>query len=418
MEERALKQIPSKILIRNRGYLIYLVAFMGIVAMMDWYLSMLESTVKPYILQEFNITAPVFANWESLYLIPTFFVFLLNGLSDIIGRKYSVLVLILFMGIPAFAITQFSSEFHTFMILYCLVNFALVSNLWTIPVSEESPAASRAKLLSTVYAVSLIPLSAILPPLIIPMLGWRWAYGITILIALVALAMWPFMKETGRYYQLIEDRKQGIKKRHAYGFGVIKRKDVFYIVVSVVIWASWLFISRAVTWAGYYFMDIQKFSLNEWSIFLGIGGLTSILGALTAGFLMDKLGRTKTFYISCFGLIVSLTLVAFLPRLLLPIAPALVLFFLMLNYSWIVVYIPEIFPTEIRGSCLGWTTTISRGAFVLAPLAVSALLKAFPDMQLFWIVTGAFMFIPLLFMVLVKPHETNGEELEKIEVVR
>ena len=418
MEERALKQIPSKILIRNRGYLIYLVAFMSIVAMMDWYLSMLESTVKPYILQEFNITAPAFAHWEAVYLIPTFFVFLLNGLSDIIGRKYTVLVLILLMGIPAFAVTQFSSEFHTFMVLYCLVNFALVSNLWTIPVSEESPAASRAKLLTIVYAVSLIPLSAILPPLIIPMMGWRWAYGITILIATIALIMWPFMKETSRYHQLKEERKLGIKKWHPYGFGAIKRKDIFYIIVSVVVWGSWLFVSRAVTWAGYYFMEIHKFSLSEWSLFLGIGGLTSILGAITAGWIMDKLGRTKAFYISCSGLIFSLTLIAFLPRLFLPVAPALALFFLMFNYSWIVVYIPEIFPTEIRGSCLGWSTTISRGTFVLAPLALSFLLKYFPDMRLFWFITGMFMFIPLLFILFSKPHETRGEELEEIETSR
>jgi len=47
----------------------------------------------------------------------------------------------------------------------------------------------------------MIPLSAILPPLIIPALGWRWAYGIAVLIALVALILWFFMKETGRYEQ-------------------------------------------------------------------------------------------------------------------------------------------------------------------------------------------------------------------------
>jgi len=410
--------LPSKILLRNKGYLIYLVAFMAIVGMMDWYLSMLEATAKPYILQEFSMTAPQFARWETLYLIPTFFIFLLNGLSDIIGRKYTMLILILLMGLPALAITQFAQGFHSFMILYCLVNFAVVSNLWTIPVSEEAPAASRAKYLSTAYAISMIPLSAILPPLIIPVMGWRWAYGITIFIALVALAMWPFMKETRRYYQLKEERRLGKKKQHIYGFGVIKRKDIFYIVVSVVIWASWLFVSRAVTWSGYYFMDIQKFSLAEWSIFLGAGGLASIMGAVAAGWFMDKYGRMKSLLFSYAGLILSLSLVSFLPRDLLPITPALALFFLMFNYSWIVVYIPEIFPTEIRGSCLGWTTTISRCTFILAPLAISFLLNAFPDMKLFWVVIAAFLIIPIVFMLFTRPYETKGKELEEIEVKR
>lgn len=419
MTEEVLESVQIKPLIRrNRGYLAFLVAFMGIVAMMDWYLSMVEATAKPYILQEFNMTASRFAAWETVYLIPTFFIFLLNGLSDIIGRKYTILILIILMGGSAFAITQITPTFHSFMILYCLVNFTVVSNLWSLAVSEEAPAASRAKLLTTVYAISMIPLSAILPPLIIPVLGWRWAYGITISIAIIAVAMWPFMKETARYHQITQERKQGLKKNHAYGFGIIKRKDIFYILVSVVVWASWLFISRAVTWAGYYFMTIHNYSLSEWSLFLGIGGLTSIIGALAAGWFMDKLGRMKAFVFSCAGLIFSLALTGFLPRELLPIAPALVLFFLMFNYSWIVVYIPEIFPTEIRGSCLGWTTTISRGAFVLAPLAISALLKAFPDMQFFWLITGLFMFIPIIFLLLVKPHETMREELEEIEVRR
>jgi MFS family permease len=418
MAQEVLDRVAEKIVPRKRGYMIYLVIFMGIVAMMDWYLSMVESTIKPYVLQEYGITAPVFSGWETLYLIPTFFIFLLNGLTDIIGRKFTILILILLMGIPAFAMTQMTPTFHSFMFLYCIINFAVVSNLWTIPVSEEAPAASRAKWLTTVYAISMIPLAAIIPPLVIPTMGWRWAYGITVVIAIIALAMWPMMKETKRYYQIKEDRKLGIKKGHAYGFGVIKRKDVFYIMVSVVIWASWLFVSRAITWAGYYFMDIKGFTLQEWSIFLGAGGLASIIGALASGWFMDKLGRLKAYYVSCIGITLSLALIGFLPRELLPIAPALALFFIMFNYSWIVVYIPEIFPTEIRGSCLGWTTTISRGTFVLAPLAIKGLLTAFPKMDYFWLIIGLFMLIPLVFIILVKPHETMGEELEEIEIRR
>ena len=95
MAQEVLDRVTEKIVPRKRGYMIYLVIFMGIVAMMDWYLSMVESTIKPYVLQEYGITAPVFSGWETLYLIPTFFIFLLNGLTDIIGRKFTILILIL-----------------------------------------------------------------------------------------------------------------------------------------------------------------------------------------------------------------------------------------------------------------------------------------------------------------------------------
>jgi len=91
----------------------------------------------------------------------------------------------------------------------------------------------------------------------------------------------------------------------------------------------------------------------------------------------------------------------------------------MFNYSWIVVYIPEIFPTEIRGSCLGWTTTISRLTFIIAPLIISALLKAFPDMQFFLgLLSVPSLLIPLLIVLRFRPHETMREQLEDIEIRR
>jgi len=123
------------------------------------------------------------------------------------------------------------------------------------------------------------------------------------------------------------ERKQGIRKKHAYGMGVIKRKDIYYIAISVVIWASWLVVSRAVYLGRVLLYGHHGFSLNEWSLFLGIGGFTSILGALAAGWSMDKFGRMKSFYVSAIGLIFSLGLISFLPRAWLPIAPALALFF-------------------------------------------------------------------------------------------
>ena len=110
------------------------------------------------------MSAPVFARWETIYLIPTLLIFLLNGLSDTIGRKYTILILILLMGLPAFAITQFTPSFHSFMVFYCLINLAVVSNLWTIPVSEESPANSRAKWVTLVYGISMIPLLILVKP--------------------------------------------------------------------------------------------------------------------------------------------------------------------------------------------------------------------------------------------------------------
>ena len=82
---------------RSRRYIIYLVIFMGMIAIMDQYLSFIETVAIPKILVEYNITASQFSWWEALYYIPTFFIFLLNGLTDIIGRKWSILILFLML---------------------------------------------------------------------------------------------------------------------------------------------------------------------------------------------------------------------------------------------------------------------------------------------------------------------------------
>ena len=80
---------------RGRSYLIYLMIFTGMVAIMDQYISTVKTSAIPYILEEYNITASQFSWLEAAYLSFTFLIFFLNGLNDIIGRKWAQLVLIL-----------------------------------------------------------------------------------------------------------------------------------------------------------------------------------------------------------------------------------------------------------------------------------------------------------------------------------
>ena len=53
-----------------------------------------------------------------------------------------------------------------------------MSNLWEIPVSEESPAKKRAIYGGVATLISLIPIAAIIGDDIADALGWRWSYGI------------------------------------------------------------------------------------------------------------------------------------------------------------------------------------------------------------------------------------------------
>jgi putative MFS transporter len=412
--------IEAKTKPRNRGYLIYLIIFMGLVALMDQYLSTIKTTALPYILDEYKITPTQFSNLEGIFFIFTFFIFLLNSLVDRIGRKFSILFLILIMGLSSLGVLLFSHTIYWFMILYTLAIFATVSNMWTIPISEESPTEGRAKYVALVYIIGLIPLQALLPPLIINTLhlSWKWMYGVMSLFMLPLLVIWFFMKETNRFEIIKQERKAGTRKNHLFGIGVINKKDLRYILFSSAVWMCWLVYQFFYYWLGYYFMTIKGYTLSQWSTILLFTLILAMGGGYLSGWIMDKLGRKPTLIMGCIGLALVLLLLAFGQGFALVIATALIGFFTSFTYTWIVVFIPEVFPTERRGACIGWTTTIARISYVVGPLLVGYLLNLFPTMEWFWVIAAAIMLLPIAIVFFFNPAETRIKSLEAIEVER
>lgn len=407
----------SKSVLRSRGYLVYLIIFMGLVAVMDQYLSTIKSTAIPYILDEYNLSAPQFSYLEAAYLAFTFLIFLLNGLTDIIGRKFSILVLILIMGLSSLGIVLFTPNIHWFMVMYTLAIFATVSNMWTIPISEESPAQKRAKYVSIVYIIGLLPLQALLPPLLLNTfhLSWKWMYGVMFVFMIPLLILWLFMRETSRFEAVQLEQSNGSRKRHFFGLGAINRQDLRYILLSAAIWLCWLVYQFFYFWAGYYFMTIKGYSLGQWSTVLLVTLVMAMLGGYLSGWIMDRVGRNPALIIGCIGLAAILVILGFGNGWILPVALAITGFFTSFTYTWIVVYIPEIFPTERRGTCIGWTTTLARISYVVGPLMVGFFLKLFPTMEWFWVVAAGLMLLPIAIVLLFNPAETRVRELEEIE---
>ena len=111
-------------------------------------------------------------------------------------------------------------------------------------------------------------------------------------------------------------------------------------------------------------------------------------------------------------------LIGVLPISVSPVAMVISGFFMGFSYVWIITYVPEIFPTDRRGTCVGLTTSIARIAYVLGPALAAILLTISPTMELFWIVAGIVSIIPIGFIILFHPYETRKKELEVIEAER
>ena len=155
-----------------------------------------------------------------------------------------------------------------------------------------------------------------------------------------------------------------------------------------------------------------------YSNILTIGGLLSLVGAVICGISTDKLGRNATLIIGCVGSVLGFFILAIPVVDVAKIGFWMVYLFMPIIMGWIMIYFGEIFPTKIRSTAVGITTTAARLSYVIGPLISSTiLLTTSNNFMVFWIIAGIFMIIPLL-SLLIKPYETKGKSLEDVQKER
>ncbi|MFX1492330.1 MAG: MFS transporter [Promethearchaeota archaeon] len=405
---------------RSRGYLAFLVIFMGLVGQMDVWLSLIETPAAPLIFAEAGLditTQWIFGFWQGVFGIIVFLVFFIGYFSDAFGRRKGILALSLVMGIPAgliilvpYPMTVGSLSWYMFMLLYSFVIMGTTSNLWEVPITEESPAKRRGLYGSIAFLISVIPLYALLGPRVMSLLGWRWGYGIMAIFLIVILIFLVFMKETKRWTDVQEGRAQ---KR----LGIIEaikslgRRDALYVGIASLVYLAWtISFKLGTTWSGVFFTSSPYAA--QWNTILIIGGLMLPISAIISGVLLERVGRNITLIIGTFGSIISFVGlgIAGLPAFFWGIY-----FFMAMVLAWIYVYVTEIFPTKVRSSSVGIAVTASRFGYVLAPLIAVMIFLALPgNWMAFWVIAGVFMIFPLI-SFLTKPYETKGKELETID---
>jgi AAHS family cis,cis-muconate transporter-like MFS transporter len=402
--------------LRSKRYQWYIVVFMGLVGFLDNNLNLMEGQIITDIYTHFSVSPEFFAFWQGIFGIATFSVFILSWFTDAFGRKKGTFVLLLLMGIPAFLIPFFSVNIWIFYILYSILITGTISNMWEIPVSEESPAKKRGTYGGIATLISLIPIYAILGGVIADSLGWQWSYGIFFFVMLGLLVMWYFMKEPQRWIDAKNERgheflkfKQAIKS--------FNKKDWLYAGMAFVvygIWAIGLKVGNA--WGEHYYTFVRTvyFPQLSWNTIILVAGLMILLGAIISGIVMDRISRKVTFIVSCSGSVLGFVLLGITGS---PIAMWIAYLSMAIVFTWIMVYFTEVFRTEIRTTGMGIAALGSRLSYVLGPLLASVMLGAFPDMVMFWVIPGLLMIVPL-FILFLKPYEPKGKTLETIQEER
>jgi len=377
----------------------------------------MEGQVIPDIIDHYNLPSPeYFAFWQGIFGIVTFSVFFLSWFTDAFGRKKGILVLILLMGIPSILIPFLSVNIWIFFILYSILITGTISNIWEIPVSEEAPAKKRGTYIGIATLISLIPLYAIIGDDIALAFGWQWSYGIFFFVMLGLLVLLFKMKEPQRWIDAKEERSHEFLKFKK-AIKSFTKKDWTYALMSFVVYGVWsIGLKVGNAWGRYFYENVRPeyFPQLEWDTIILVAGLMILLGAIVSGIIMDRVSRKVTLIVSCSGSVLGFILLGITGS---PIAMWIAYLSMAIVFTWIMVYFTEVYRTEIRSTSMGIASLGSRLSYVFGPLLASAMLAAFPDMVMFWVIPGLLMIIPL-FILLLKPYETKGKTLEEIQEER
>jgi putative MFS transporter len=370
--------------------------------------------------------------------------FVTGFLGDRYGRRFTYQA-----NLAIFGSASIAAAFAPSMLILILTQFIIGFGLGAENVvgystlTEFVPPQSRGKWLGfmTVFVVTGLPAAALLGTLIVPRFGWRAMF---VLGGMGALVVWYLRKklpESPRWLEsvgraeeaeaLLQAIEREVALRHAplpaptiaqaakhsrnlsslLSPAILPRMilgSVSLIVINTLLYGF-------VTWLPTFFVQ-QGLSIAKsfgYSLVMALGApVGSAIGALTA----DSWGR-KPAIIGASLLVILVG--SFYPFIKDPVILMAVGFLLMVPIYILVallfaIYIPELFPTEVRMRAAGICNTFGRGAVIFMSFVVVALFRSHGvgGVLVFMI---ALLVVEILF-VLTLGVEPKKRRLEEIEV--
>jgi MFS transporter, putative metabolite:H+ symporter len=271
--------------------------------------------------------------------------------------------------------------------------------------TEFVPPASRGKWLGfmTVFVVTGLPVAALLGTLIIPRFGWRAMFVIGGIGALIVWYLRKALPESPRWLESVGKNEEAeallaaiekeVSRQHSplpapsTSTLVKHSRDVSTllspaILPRMIVGATSLVVINTllygfVTWLPTFFVQ-QGLSIARsfrYSLVMAIGApIGSAIGAFTA----DYWGRKRTIVGASLA---TIAIGSFYPFIANPAILMVVGFFLIVPIYVLVallfaIYIPELFPTEVRLRAAGICNTFGRGAIIFTPFIVVALFRS------------------------------------------
>ncbi|MVT71137.1 MFS transporter [Bradyrhizobium pachyrhizi] len=394
--------------------------------------------ISPMVIKEFSLSLPeyrsgmqiaLFVGIAGLYFWP--------WLADRYGRRTLLAVNIALFSL-LMPVAAMSPTFAVFVIARSLLFFALNGewSLGSMLVAETWPARLRGRVISITRSAWCLgaTLAGAITGLVAANFGWRIAVMVPGVIALLAIYIRSTCPESP-YWVRAQDRKRRISETLARGgtvsaedsawFGKAKSVGIRQVFMPDVLPATLvaLFVACASTciygtvgaWMPLYLSTEKHWSTAEYSLFYVFYGLCGFLGLCVVGWLIDKIGRRRTFIITLIEGAIFMTLWVYSEDRVLLWAFGLAWCLGFLGF-WgpSTTLTAEIFPTRIRGAANGvvWAIAYFVG-FVLFPFVSIALQQHTGSFALSFLCIPVLMIAMAVGVFLFVPEHT-GKELNEI----
>lgn len=347
---------------------------------------------------------------NALFISATFVGMMLGSfatgfLGDRYGRRFTYQFNLLLFGIASLA-AAFAPDMAVLIACRFVMGFGLGAEnvVGYATMTEFVPARSRGKWLgfTTVCVVTGLPVSLLLASLVVPHFGWRAMFVLGGIGALIVWYLRKALPESPRWLEAVgrseeaEALMQSIEREAAQGKPLPapstgptvavsgELASLFtapllsrMIVGSVCLITINTLLYGFVTWLPVFFIK-QGLSVATsfgYSLLMALGApVGSAIGALTA----DSWGRKPTIIGAS---IISVALGIVYPLISDPVWLPITGFALTVPIYVLVallfgIYIPELFPTEVRLRASGIVNTLGRGATIVTPFLVVMLFEA------------------------------------------
>jgi MFS transporter, putative metabolite:H+ symporter len=369
--------------------------------------------------------------------------FLTGFLGDRYGRRFTYQANLAIFGLASIA-SAFAPSMQVLIALRCIMGLGLGAEIVVgfSTLTEFVPPQSRGKWLGTMsfIVVSSLPITALASTLIIPRFGWRTMFVLGGLGALIVWYLRKALPESPRWLEsvgrdkeaetLLQAIEREVSLQHgplpppaewapappSRGLGSLLSPTLLprMFVGGVTLIVANTLIYGFVTWLPTFFVQEGRNIATSFgnSLIMMVGApVGSAIGALTA----DSWGRKPAIIGASLVTILVGGIYPFIrdPVLLLIVGFLLIVPIYVLVALLFAIYIPELFPTEVRLRATGICNTFGRGATIITPFIVVALYRSHGVGGVLSLMIG-FLIVQIVVVLLfgIEPQKRRLEEID------